>query len=71
MSRNDAQQAAAQVAEQRKKLAKRKPGKGLAEGVRKDAVKDENRGSSHDTPRVHGSTDNTMRSLFGAAFQQA
>ncbi len=67
MPRNDAQQAAAQVAKQRRKLAEQKPGKGLAESVRKDAVEEQKRGVSHHstTPRqMGGATDNMMRALF-------
>ncbi len=49
MPRNDAQQAAAQVAETRETLAKQGRRKGLAEDVRKDMIKDANRGKGHET----------------------
>lgn len=57
MPRNDAQQAAAQVATQRKALAKCKDGpKGLAEDVRQE--------QAAETKRQMGSGDNIMRALF-------
>jgi hypothetical protein len=64
MPRNDAQQAAAQVATQRKALAKRQDGpKGLAEDVRQE--------QAAETTRQMGGTDNMMRSLFGGNPQRA
>jgi hypothetical protein len=52
MARNDAQQAAAQVTETRDTLAKQGYRKGLAEGVRKDMIKEATRGKGHDSQQM-------------------
>jgi len=71
MRHNDAQQAAAQVSQTRKQLAKRKGLEGIAESVRKEVIDESRRGMGHDQPSKPSHDYDTLGSLFGAPRQMA